>query len=81
MDIQKLEPILKRIDSCHLAHLWSFYRPAFESDQRCIDFFSMVFHFEPEDPAITYDEETDDIVCMKRERVPIQEEAFSPAEW
>lgn len=76
--MERVSEILQRIDSCHLAHLWSFYRPAFKNDEQCMDFFHLVFALEPADKTIEFDDETDDIVYMARERVPIEDKIFIP---
>lgn len=43
----RLKEILKRTDSIHLAELWMFYRPNFENDEQCLQFFSDIFSQEP----------------------------------
>lgn len=35
---EKLNAILQRIDSRHLAKLWSFYRDYFKNDEECLQF-------------------------------------------
>ncbi len=42
-----LSNILKRIDSRHLARLWSFYRDSFQSDENCLQFLFSALQLEP----------------------------------
>ena len=38
--------VLRRINSIHLSHLWSFYRPYFRGDIACMTFIYNVFRNE-----------------------------------
>lgn len=59
---ERLAHILERIDSCHLAKLWSFYRPFFSKDDLCLAFLYEVFSNEPiRNPASFHTTETTDM--------------------
>ena len=45
---KRLSHILKRLDSCHLAKLWSFYRNYFVDDDACLSFIYEAVANEPE---------------------------------
>lgn len=44
---EKLNAILQRIDSRHLAKLWGFYRDYFKNDEECLCFIFDSIHREP----------------------------------
>lgn len=43
----KLDGVLKRMGSRHLAKLWSFFRDSFDSDDSCLDFVYEATQYEP----------------------------------
>ena len=53
---ERLCHILKRIDSCHLAKLWSFYRDYFRNDDLCLNFIYESLANEPENDGSIYHE-------------------------
>lgn len=53
---ERLPHILKRIDSRHLAKLWSFYRDYFADDDSCLSFIHRALTNEPENDGTTYHE-------------------------
>lgn len=70
--------ILKRIDSCHLAKLWSFYRPAFHSDEECLTFLHDVFVFEPPYSHLECKMESLSLECIAEDGTVIEDAAFIP---
>ena len=44
--LEQLTMVLRRINSIHLSHLWSFYRPYFRGDIACMTFIYNVFRNE-----------------------------------
>lgn len=53
---ERLSHIIKRIDSCHLAELWSFYRDYFADDDSCLSFIHGALANEPANDDTIYRE-------------------------
>lgn len=82
---QKLDYILQRIDSRHLAELWGFYRNYFESDMKCLAFIYNALLREPIHNEEMYgrifsdDNDVDDSVFIPRRMLNIVQRMVSAA--
>lgn len=74
-----LTHILKRIDSRHLAKLWSFYRSSFKDDSNCLQFIYDALSNEPANDGLIYhefEEESGNYASTKNNA--IHDSAFIP---
>lgn len=62
--LEKVEDILKRIGSRHLAELWVFYRNYFSSDELCLDFLHETLLCTPILDGTTYHQKENDKNCF-----------------
>lgn len=76
--MNRVVEILKRIDRCHLAKLWSFYRPAFCSDEECLTFLHRVFVLEPPHSHLKFKSEPPSLEYIAEDETTIEDAAFIP---
>jgi len=81
--LEKVDFILKRLDSRHLSILWSFYRDYFADDSECIAFLYDALKKEPEQSSIVYDDNLqcniDDNVFIPRRMINTVERLVTAA--
>ena len=74
-----MKHILQRIDSRHLAKLWSFYRNYFSDDTSCLQFLYASLENEPvNDGTIYHEAETGNKLFMNNQGATINDSDFIP---